>query len=123
MKSIKKAREKASPATTIPGIDSEVANKKLRQYLITASGSEKIREMKGPKLDSANMCFAPIKAKMERAKNIANSITKNFRYFWTRINSFSSPKRFIMREKRPLGGLIGLILSKDSSLFCIGLYW
>ena len=102
-KSIRKAREKSNAVAVMPGIDSKAAYPKLRQYLITMPGSENISEIKGPRLDSARICFMPIKAKTDKNRKITNRPVKKPRYLFTRMSSFSKPKRFIMREKRPRG--------------------
>jgi len=92
-----------------PGIDSKTESKKLCQYFNTILGSEKIRDKNGPKLDWKSTCLRPIKAKMDRKTKTKRAGTRNPRCFLATPSRFSSPKRFMMREKRPRGGVAGEI--------------
>lgn len=100
---IKNAKEKTNPATANPGMDSKIENVKLCQCLITIPGSEKTRDKSGPKFDSVSTCLTPMKANIERTKKRRSKTEKNSKFFLIMDNSFSRPKRRIIREKRPRG--------------------
>lgn len=91
------------------GADSKTERAKLCQYFNTIPGSENISETKGPKSDSASTCLKPINAKTERIRKTTKKEAKKARCFFTKRSCFSSFRRFMMREKRPRGGVAGEI--------------
>ncbi len=93
-------RRRAMP---VPGIDSKIENKKLSQYFKTMPGSENMSDKYGPKLDSVSTCLRPTNAKIDRKRKTARSAAKNPRRLCMIQSCFSSPSRFMMREKRPRG--------------------